>query len=109
MGGEVLTIRQVAKQTGVSSKTLRYWESAGLLPPAQQNYNNYRLYGPAVSQRVTFIRKAKSVGFTLAEIRARRTGSGLDFVIWQWSPIRPSTLTHRRHHFHRRTRHLGAA
>lgn len=69
METEVLTIRQVAKQTGVPSKTLRYWESEGLLAKPSRNYNGYRLYKTAVVQRITFIQKAKSVGLTLAEIR----------------------------------------
>ena len=65
----MLTIRQVAQQTGVPSKTLRYWESMKLLPEPSRNYNRYRLYQAEVVPRVSFIQKAKSVGFTLAEIR----------------------------------------
>lgn len=83
----MFTIRQLTRQTGVSSKTLRYWESVGLLPRPDRNYNNYRLYKPAAVQRVTFIQKAKSLGFTL-EIRrlfdtAQRKGTACsDVVKW---------------------------
>jgi len=58
MDAEALTIRQVSKTTGVSSKILRYWESVGLLPKAARNYNGYRLYQAEIVQRVTFIQKA---------------------------------------------------
>jgi len=84
----MLTIRQLTIQTGVSSKTLRYWESVGLLPRPGRNFNNYRLYKPNAGQRVTFIQKAKSLGFTLAEIRRlfdttqRRGIAWSDVVKW---------------------------
>lgn len=89
MDSETFTIRQVAKQTGVSSKTLRYWESVGLLPQPSRNYNNYRLYKPDVVQRVAFIQKAKSVGFTLAETQqlfelAKRKGTACPEVV-KWT------------------------
>ncbi len=94
MDSRALTIRQLAKQTRASSKTLRYWESVSLLPRPDRNYNNYRLYKPEVVQRVTFIQKAKSVGFTLAEIRqlfdvAERKGTACpDVVKWTEEKIR---------------------
>lgn len=64
-----LTIRQLSQRTGVSSKTLRYWEGLGLLPKPARTHTNYRLYTRLDQDRVTFIRKAKSLGFTLSEIR----------------------------------------
>ena len=69
METEPLTIRQVAQRTGVSSKTLRYWEDVGLLAKAARNYHGYRLFHHDVVPRIGFIQKAKSLGFTLAEIR----------------------------------------
>jgi len=65
-----LTIRAVASQTGVSSKTLRYWESRGLLPKPGRTYTGYRVYPGSVVEKVKFIRKAKSIGLTLSEILA---------------------------------------
>jgi DNA-binding transcriptional MerR regulator len=64
-----LTIRQVSQKTGVTSKTLRYWESLGLLPKPWRSHTNYRQYRPSDVERVIFIRKAKSLGFTLSETR----------------------------------------
>ena len=69
MDTEALTIRQLAQRTGVSSKTLRYWEEVGLLAKAARNYHGYRLFHHDVVPRIGFIQKAKSLGFTLAEIR----------------------------------------
>ncbi len=89
MDTEPLTIRQVATRTGVSSKTLRYWEEVGLLPKASRNYHGYRLFHHDVVQRIGFIQKAKSLGFTLAEIRtlfdiAKRRGTACPDVL-RWT------------------------
>lgn len=64
-----LNIRQLSQKAGVSSKTLRYWETLGLLPRPGRTHTNYRMYRPSDLDRVIFIRKAKSLGFTLSEIR----------------------------------------
>lgn len=69
MHEELLGIRQIAQKSGVSSKTLRYWETLGLLPRPRRTHTNYRLYTVSELERVIFIRKAKSLGFTLSEIR----------------------------------------
>lgn len=70
MGEETLvSIRQLAQEAGISTKTLRYWESQGLISPAGRTHTNYRLYTKSSLERVLFIRKAQSLGFTLAEIR----------------------------------------
>jgi len=66
--GDTLTIRELAKKTGVSSKALRYWESRGLLPKPGRTHTSYRVYPVSVVRKVQFIRKAKSIGFTLSEI-----------------------------------------
>ena len=68
MEKETLTIRDLAKKTGVSSKALRYWESRGLLPKPGRTHTSYRVYPAGVVRKVQFIRKAKSIGFTLSEI-----------------------------------------
>ncbi len=70
MDSDTLTIRELATETGVSSKALRYWESRGLLPKPGRTHTGYRVYPADVVQKVQFIRKAKSIGFTLSEIRS---------------------------------------
>lgn len=69
MEKDTLTIRDLARTTGVSSKVLRYWESRGLLPKPGRTHTDYRLYPHCVVRRVQFILKAKSIGFTLSEIK----------------------------------------
>ena len=69
MHEESLSIRQIAQKSGVSSKTLRYWEALGLLPKPSRTHTNYRVYRSSDIDRVIFIQKAKSLGFTLSEIR----------------------------------------
>lgn len=68
METDTLTIRALASESGVSSKTLRYWESRGLLPKPSRTHVGYRVYPISVIKRVEFIRKAKMIGFTLSEI-----------------------------------------
>ena len=65
-----LSIQQVAQQSGVPSKTLRYWESVGVLPKASRNQHGYRIYGSDILRRVQFVQKTKRLGFSLSEIRS---------------------------------------
>jgi MerR family transcriptional regulator, copper efflux regulator len=66
---ETLTISALAKRTGVPSKTLRYWESLGLLPRAARTHTGYRLFDSESVRYVAFVRKSKAIGLTLAEMR----------------------------------------
>ena len=65
---EALTISALAKRTGVSSKTIRYWESLGLLPRAVRTHTGYRMFDPESVRYAGFIQKAKAIGLTLAEM-----------------------------------------
>lgn len=69
MSERTLSIRQLAQEAGVSTKTLRYRETQGLLAPAGRTHTNYRRHTKANLERALFIRKAQRLGFTLAEIR----------------------------------------
>ncbi|HEV8663762.1 MAG TPA: heavy metal-responsive transcriptional regulator [Candidatus Methylomirabilis sp.] len=64
-----LFIGTLAKQAGVSPKTIRYYEAVGVLPPAQRGENRYRLYPKETVELLEFITKAKALGFTLSEIK----------------------------------------
>jgi MerR family transcriptional regulator, copper efflux regulator len=64
-----LTITNLAKSAGVTTKTLRYWERIGLLPRANRTHTGYRLFAHDAIQYIEFILKAKSVGLTLAEMK----------------------------------------
>jgi DNA-binding transcriptional MerR regulator len=61
-------IHELAQLTGVSAKTIRYYESIGLLPKPERAENNYRQYSEAIVERLRFIVSARSLGFTLTDI-----------------------------------------
>jgi MerR family transcriptional regulator, redox-sensitive transcriptional activator SoxR len=63
-----LTISQVARQTGLRPSALRYYESIGLLPPAER-ISGQRRYDEGVFQRLAIIQTAQQAGFSLDELR----------------------------------------
>jgi MerR family copper efflux transcriptional regulator len=63
-----MNIGQMAKQTGLSSKTLRHYESLGLLGEIPRASNGYRQYGPAQLQSLLFISRARQLGFGLEDV-----------------------------------------
>ncbi len=60
---------QLARQSGVSTDTLRHYERLGLLPVPQRTAGNYREYPPTSPQRVELIQRALTIGFSLAELK----------------------------------------
>ncbi len=64
-----MLIGEVADATGVTTKTLRFYESDGLLPEPARTAGGYRDYPTEAVGRVTFIRQAQAAGLTLAQIR----------------------------------------
>ncbi|MCW6034786.1 heavy metal-responsive transcriptional regulator [Spirulina subsalsa FACHB-351] len=66
----LLKIGQVAQTSGLSVKTIRYYEDHGLLTPVvQRSKNGYRLFDPTIFNRLAFIRRAKSLGLSLSSIQ----------------------------------------
>jgi len=65
-----MRIGVLAAQSGVSTKALRFYETAGLLPAPPRSPSGYRDYPPGATARLAFIRDAQAAGLTLAEIRA---------------------------------------
>ena len=63
-----MVIHELAKHTEVPAKTIRYYESIGLLPSPKRAANNYRQYTPADGERLRFIASARSLGFSLADV-----------------------------------------
>ncbi len=63
------SIGQLAKRAGVAIDTVRYYERNGLLAPAGRLESGYRRYSETQLKRLRFIRRAKTLGFTLADIR----------------------------------------
>ena len=61
-------IHELAQASGVSARTIRYYESIGLVPNPQRAENNYRQYAPDALERLRFIVSARSLGFSLTDI-----------------------------------------
>jgi len=70
-GGPLLTIGQLAAETGVPSSTIRFWERRGLLAPARRQ-SGQRRYDPAAARSVALLRLCQEAGLTLADIRRFR-------------------------------------
>ena len=64
-----LPIGVLSKQTGCNIETIRYYEKAGLLPVPARSPAGYRRYGRMHLQRLTFIRRARALGFSIEEVR----------------------------------------
>ncbi|MBW4651788.1 MAG: heavy metal-responsive transcriptional regulator [Kaiparowitsia implicata GSE-PSE-MK54-09C] len=62
-------IGTVAKESGIPIKTIRYYEELGLLKAVGRTEGGYRLFGDEVGDRLHFIKRAQSLGLSLAEIR----------------------------------------
>lgn len=64
-----MRIGETADRSGVTTKTLRYYETTGLLPEPDRTPGGYRDYPETVLDRLRFIKAAKAVGLSLGEIR----------------------------------------
>ncbi|GAB55496.1 HTH-type transcriptional regulator hmrR [Glaciecola punicea ACAM 611] len=64
-----MKIKQLASFTGVSAKTIRYYEDIGLLPKAKRGGNGYRYYHEQDVTSLKFIRRCKELRIPLADIK----------------------------------------
>ena len=63
------SIAEVRAETGVSARTLRYYEELGLLPGIRRRASGRRVYGPDEIERLRFIQRLKRLGLSLAEVK----------------------------------------
>ncbi|MDP3458977.1 MAG: Cu(I)-responsive transcriptional regulator [Hyphomonas sp.] len=63
-----MNIGQASRATGVSSKMIRYYESVGLIRPADRTESNYRDFSDRDVNELRFIRRARNLGFSVEEI-----------------------------------------
>lgn len=69
MASKPTTIGDLAKATGTKVETIRYYERIGLLPAPARTEGNYRAYSFEHVGRLSFIRRARDLGFTLDQVR----------------------------------------
>jgi MerR family redox-sensitive transcriptional activator SoxR len=70
-----MTISEVARQVGLKSSAIRYYEQIGLLPPAHR-ISGQRRYDTTALYRLAIINRARHLGFTLEEVRQLFFGFG---------------------------------
>jgi MerR family copper efflux transcriptional regulator len=64
-----MRIGELARRTGIPTKTIRFWESQGLLPAPSRTAGGYRDYQLTDAERLAFIRRSQLAGFRLHDIR----------------------------------------
>src|SRR5664279_3522593 len=77
-GNDVLTIGQLARYTGVTSKTVRFYHSIGLLPEPARDTSGYRRYSAGDAIALMKVRALAEAGIPLAQIPALLTASPAD-------------------------------
>ncbi|MEZ5295295.1 MAG: heavy metal-responsive transcriptional regulator [Ilumatobacteraceae bacterium] len=65
-----MLIGELAHIAGLPTRTVRYYERAGILPEPDRAANGYRIYNDNTLTRLEFIRTSQAAGLTLAEIRS---------------------------------------
>lgn len=68
-GSAHTAIGRLSQRTGTTVETIRYYERIGLLPAPARSAGDYRLYEVGHAKRLTFIRRARALGFSIAEVR----------------------------------------
>ncbi|MGV9845196.1 helix-turn-helix domain-containing protein [Streptomyces fungicidicus] len=73
-GTGLLTIGELARATGLSVRTIRYWSDEGALPPVTRSAGGYRLYDAGSAARLELIRTLRELGLGLHDVRRVLTG-----------------------------------
>lgn len=69
MEGDLFTIGQAARRTGLEVRTIRFYADEGVVAPAARSESGYRLYDAAALQRLELVRTLRELGFGLSDIR----------------------------------------
>ncbi len=64
-----MNISEAARSSGLSAKTIRYYEQIDLIAPAHRNANGYRYYDEQALAQLRFVHRAREVGFSVNECR----------------------------------------
>ncbi|MFC8423085.1 MerR family transcriptional regulator [Streptomyces sp. NPDC057236] len=73
-GTGLLTIGELARATGLSVRTIRYWSDEGALPPVARSAGGYRLYDAGSVARLELVRTLRELGLGLTDVRRVLTG-----------------------------------
>lgn len=65
-----MLIGELARRTNTKVETIRFYERKGLLPAPERTAGNYRSYGEGHLNRLSFIRRARDLGFTIDQVVA---------------------------------------
>lgn len=65
-----MKIGELARRASTTPETIRFYERSGLLPPPRRTAANYRDFGAAHIERLQFIRRCRTLGIGLGEVRA---------------------------------------
>lgn len=102
-----LAISEVSSQTGLSARTIRYYEELGLLPGVRRRAGGRRVYGPDEIERLRFIARLKALGLSLGEIgdlnAVYAIGGSTEAMLQRLDPL----LTQRLQEVDARMRELG--
>lgn len=71
-----MNIGTIAKRSGLPAKTIRYYESIRLIPPAMRSNGNYRTYSEQDLQTLRFVQRARGLGFSVKDV-------GKLLTLWQ--------------------------
>jgi DNA-binding transcriptional MerR regulator len=75
---KLASIGEISEKTGLSPRTVRYWEELGLLPGVRRRAGGRRVYGRDELERLRFILRLKNMGLSLEEIRDLNAVHGIE-------------------------------
>lgn len=109
----MLKIGEVSKHSGIGIEALRFYEKSGLLDKAERTDSGYRMYDATVLERLTFIKQAQVLGFSLDEIKRiideKRAGQSPCAEVRELVRLRLHELDERMREMQRYRQELAAA